>query len=71
MKGFVAFSAFLHVDRERCSERRLIPVMENATMTPGKHPHDEVLRRFVLGRLDRKTMAEVESHLAICAVSVD
>jgi len=43
------------------------PPEEAATMTPGEHPDAETLERFVLGRLDRRTMAKVEGHLTDCS----
>ena len=68
MKGFVAESASPYVGRE------LIPnpvrsdrPEEAAAMAACTHPDDETLGRFVLGRLDRKTMARVEGHLRGCA----
>jgi len=36
-------------------------------MTACTHPDDDTLGRFVLGRLDRKTMAQVEGHLRGCS----
>jgi anti-sigma factor RsiW len=36
-------------------------------MTPRTHPNDETLAQFVLGRLDRKSMARVEGHLRGCS----
>jgi DNA-binding TFAR19-related protein (PDSD5 family) len=36
-------------------------------MTSSEHPAPEVLERFVLGRLDRRTMATVEAHLRSCS----
>jgi hypothetical protein len=36
-------------------------------MTADKHPDDETLGRFVLGRLDRQTMARVEGHFQGCS----
>jgi len=36
-------------------------------MTPAEHPDSETLGRFVLGRLDRRTMASVEGHLRGCS----
>ena len=36
-------------------------------MTPAEHPDCETLERFVLGRLDRRTMARVEGHLWDCS----
>jgi hypothetical protein len=36
-------------------------------MSAARHPDDETLARFVLGRLDRKAMARVEGHLQGCA----
>ena len=36
-------------------------------MTPSEHPDAETLGRFVLGRLDRRTMATVEGHLRDCS----
>jgi hypothetical protein len=35
-------------------------------MTPARHPRTETIRRFVLGCLDRPTMARVEGHLQNC-----
>jgi anti-sigma factor RsiW len=35
-------------------------------MTSSIHPDPETLERFVLGRLDRRTMAKVEAHLETC-----
>ena len=35
-------------------------------MSTSEHPDLEMLRRFILGRLDRKTMARVEGHLRDC-----
>jgi hypothetical protein len=40
---------------------------EAAGMADCTHPDDETLARFVLGRLDRKTMARVEGHLRCCS----
>ena len=64
MKGFATHSAFPYVE--------LIPITsdpaeEAATMAPAKHPDTETLERFVLGRLDRRTMATVEGHLRDCS----
>jgi hypothetical protein len=36
-------------------------------MSAARHPDDETLARFVLGRLDRKAMARVEGHLQDCS----
>jgi hypothetical protein len=36
-------------------------------MTSSDHPDSETLGRFVLGRLDRRTMARVEGHLRLCS----
>ncbi len=36
-------------------------------MTHSEHPDTETLERFVLGRLDRRTMAKVEGHLRGCS----
>jgi hypothetical protein len=36
-------------------------------MSASKHPDDKTLGRFVLGRLDRRAMAQVESHLRCCS----
>ncbi len=43
------------------------PPEEAATMTHSEHPDTETLERFVLGRLDRRTMAKVEGHLQGCS----
>ncbi len=43
------------------------PREEAATMTFSEHPDSETLERFVLGRLDRRTMAWVEGHLTGCS----
>jgi hypothetical protein len=66
VKGFATHSAFPHVGRD------LIPITsdppeEAATMTSSEHPDFETLERFVLGRLDRRTMARVEGHLTGCS----
>jgi hypothetical protein len=66
VKGFSAGLAFLCVDCE------LIPMMfdptkEAAKMALSEHPDSESLGRFVLGRLDRRTMARVEGHLRGCS----
>ncbi len=45
---------------------RADPPEEAATMTHSEHPDAETLKRFVLGRLDRRTMAKVEGHLTCC-----
>ncbi len=37
-------------------------------MTHSEHPDTETLERFVLGRLDRRTMARVEGHLQGCSL---
>ncbi len=39
---------------------------EAPTMSHAEHPDTEMLERFVLGRLDRRTMAKVEGHLTGC-----
>jgi hypothetical protein len=39
-------------------------------MSTPEHPDDETLRRFILGRLDRATMARVEGHLRACPLCV-
>jgi hypothetical protein len=36
-------------------------------MSASGHPDDETLGQFVLGRLDRRSMSEVESHLRRCS----
>ena len=36
-------------------------------MTAPTHPDPETLEGFVLGRLDRRAMAKVESHLETCS----
>jgi anti-sigma factor RsiW len=36
-------------------------------MSSPNHPDSETLERFVLGRLDRRLMAKVESHLETCS----
>ncbi len=66
MKGFATDAAFPYVGWE------LIPMTfdqaeEAATMTRAEHPDTETLERFVLGRLDRRTMATVERHLRDCS----
>jgi hypothetical protein len=68
VKGFVVESASPYVDRELIPN----PVRsdrheEAAAMTACTHPDDETLGRFVLGQLDRKTMARVEGHLRGCS----
>jgi anti-sigma factor RsiW len=35
-------------------------------MSTSVHPNDEILNRFVLGRLDRREMAQVEAHVRDC-----
>jgi hypothetical protein len=40
---------------------------EFATMIPSEHPDPATLGRFVLGRLDRRIMAQVERHLRDCS----
>ena len=35
-------------------------------MTTSEHPDAETLGHFVLGRLDRRAMAQVEAHLRRC-----
>jgi hypothetical protein len=66
VKGFDARRAFLYVGSE-LDTRRSEPTEEDATMTPSEHPDSETLERFVLGRLDRRTMATVEGHLRDCS----
>ena len=66
MKGLPTRAAFLHVGWE------LIPITSGpsetaATMDPCEHPDRETLRRFALGRLNRRTMANVERHLRGCS----
>ena len=34
-------------------------------MSASRHPDDETVGRFVLGRLDRRMMAQIESHLCL------
>jgi len=63
VKGFVTHSALPYVG--------LIPMTSDppeqaTTMTHSEHPNTETLERFVLGRLDRRTMATVEGHLTGC-----
>ena len=66
VKGFIVCLAFL------CVHCELIPMLfdspkEAATMSLSEHPDSESLGRFVLGRLDRRTMARVEGHLRGCS----
>jgi hypothetical protein len=37
-------------------------------MSHSRHPDPQTLEHFVLGRLDRRTMARVEGHLTDCMV---
>jgi hypothetical protein len=65
VKGFATHSAFPYVGWE------LMPMTsdqpeEATTMTHSEHPDTETLERFVLGRLDRRTMARFEGHLTGC-----
>lgn len=44
---------------------------EIMAITPANHPLAEDLRRFALGRLDRRAMARVEAHLGGCLRCAD
>jgi hypothetical protein len=66
VKGIDACLAFLCVNCELIP-MTFDPPKEAATMTRSEHPDSESLGRFVLGRLDRRTMARVEGHLRGCS----
>jgi anti-sigma factor RsiW len=68
VKGFGAEAAYLQVGREVIPNPvPSNPRQEAPAMTPRTHPDDETLAQFVLGRLDRKSMARVEGHLRGCS----
>jgi hypothetical protein len=66
VKGFDDCRALLYVGTE-LNTTTFEPPEEDATMTRSEHPDSETLGRFVLGRLDRRTMATVEGHLRDCS----
>jgi anti-sigma factor RsiW len=68
VKGFAGCPAYLNVGRKITTKPvPSDPRPEAAAMTARTHPDDETLTRFVLGRLDRKLMAQVEGHLHSCS----